>query len=148
MYNELIVKKSWRQRHWKWLILIFLFVLLLFMIVPAIVSGNFKDIAQVYSDDTLYQKAIEKAKTNKRVLEVIGNIEPIDKLAIMEGNIVYSNNNSNVKLSVRVNGNKGKGKMDVTAYKVGTEWQYTNISIRIKNPKEVIEIVKDTVVLK
>jgi hypothetical protein len=61
----------------------FTFIWISFVIT---INGNITDIAQAYSDDSLYEKAIEKAKTNERVLEVLGAIEPIDKLALFEGN--------------------------------------------------------------
>lgn len=147
MDNELIVERSWWKRNWKWFLptSLLLFLLLSGLILSSSVDGNVTDIAQAYSDNSLYEKAIKKAKTNKRVLEVIGKIEPIDKLAILEGNAVYSNNNNSVELSIRVKGNIGKGKMDISAYKNGNEWEYKKINIRIKNPKEEIQILKDTI---
>ena len=108
------------------------------------IGGNITDIAQAYTEDSLYQNAIEKVKTNKRALEVLGEIEPIDKLAILEGNAVYSNNNNSVTSSIRIKGSKGKGKMDILAEKNGTVWEYKMIKIRIKNPKEEIQIIKET----
>jgi len=147
MDNELIVEKSWWGKNWKWFLptLTLIFSLLFWLILSLSVDGNVTDIAQPYSDNSLYEKAIEKAKTNQRVLEVMGEIEPIDKLAILEGNAIYSNDNNSVELSVRVKGSKGKGKMDISADKNGTEWKYKKISIRIKDPKEEIQILKDTI---
>nr|WP_314895589.1 cytochrome c oxidase assembly factor Coa1 family protein [uncultured Flavobacterium sp.] len=147
MDNELIVEKSWWGKNWKWFLptLTLIFSLLFWLILSLSMDGNVTDIAQAYSDNSLYEKAIEKAKTNQRVLEVIGEIEPIDKLAILEGNAIYSNNNNSVEFSVRVKGSKGKGKMDISADKNGSEWKYKKISIRIKEPKEEIQILKDTI---
>jgi hypothetical protein len=147
MDNELIVEKSWWGKNWKWFLptLTLIFSLLFWLILSLSIDGNVTDIAQAYSDNSLYEKAIEKAKTNQRILEVIGEIEPIDKLAILEGNAIYSNNNNSVELSVRVKGSKGKGKMDISAEKNGAEWKYKKISIRIKEPKEEIQILKDTI---
>lgn len=147
MDNELIVEKSWWKRNWKWFLptFILVFLLLFGVILSSGVEGNVTDIAQAYSDNSLYEKAIEKAKTNERVIELIGEIEPIDKLAILEGNTIYSNNNNSVELSIRVRGNKGNGKMDISADKNGKEWDYKKISIRIKDPKEEIQILKDTI---
>jgi len=145
MDNELIVNKSWWGKNWKWFLLTLTFPLLFWLILSLSVDGNVTDIAKAYSDNSLYEKAIEKVKSNHRVLEVIGEIEPIDKLAIFEGNAIYSNNNNSVELSVRVKGNKGKGKMDISADKNGSEWKYKKISIRIKEPKEEIQILKDTI---
>ena len=147
MDNELIVENSWWKRNWKWFLptLTLCFLLLFGLILSSGIAGDGADIAQAYYDNSLYEKAIEKAKTNQRVLEVIGKIEPIDKLAILEGNAIYSNDNNSVELSVRVKGSKGKGKMDISAEKNGAEWKYKKISIRIKEPKEEIQILKDTI---
>jgi hypothetical protein len=145
MNNELITEKSWWNKNWKWFLPSLLFLLLFGFLLSSSIEGNITDIAQAYSDNSLYEKAIDKAKCNKRVLEVIGEIEPIDQLAILEGNAIYSNNNNSVTLSIRVKGNKGKGKMDISAERNGTAWNYKKINIRIKEPKEEIQIIKDTV---
>jgi hypothetical protein len=150
MDNELILEKSWLKRNKKWFLptFILLFLLLIGLILSSNIQGNVSDIVQAYSDNSLYEKAIEKANTNKRVTDVIGKIEPIDKLAILEGNVNYSNNNNTVELTVRLKGNKGKGKMDIIADKKEKEWIFKKINIRIKEPKEEIQIVKDTVLRK
>ena len=150
MDNDLINEQSWWKKNWKWFLPTFMIMLLLVfgLLLSSSVDGNVTDIAQAYSDNSLYEKAIEKAKTNKRVIEVIGEIEPIDKLAILEGNAVYSNNHNSVELSIRIKGNKGKGKMDISANKIGNEWEYKKINIRIKQPKEEIQILKDPIVEK
>lgn len=148
MDNELIVEKNWWSSNWKWSLPTLLFFLLFGFFISSTIDGNITDIAQAYSDDSLYEKAIEKAKTNERVLEILGEIEPIDKLAIFEGNAIYSNNNNSVALSIRIKGSKGKGKMDISAEKNGTVWEYKTINIRIKEPKEEIQIIKDTIEVK
>jgi len=145
MDNELINVNSWWNRNWKWFLptFIVLFLLVFGLVFSSSIDGNVTDIAKAYSDNSLYEIAIEKAKTNKRVLEVIGELEPVNKLAILEGNVIYSNNNNSVKLSIRIKGNKGKGKMDIAANKNGNEWEYEKINIRIKDPKEEIQILKE-----
>ena len=145
MNNELIPEKNWFTRNWKWLVPSLLFLILCGAILSLISIGNTTDVIQAYSDNSLYEKAIEKAKTNQRVLEVIGEIEPIDKLAILEGTAIYSNNNNSIETSIRIKGTKGKGKMDIVADKNGTEWIYKKINIRIKNPKEEIQILNDSI---
>ena len=145
MNNELIVRKSWWNRNWRWFLPTFLFLLLFGFLLGSTIDGNITDIAHAYSDNSLYEKAIEKAKSNKRVLEVLGEIEPIDKLAFFEGNAVYSNNNNSVALSIRIKGTKGKGKMDISAERNGTKWNYQKINIRIKEPKEEIQILKENI---
>lgn len=146
MDNELIVDKNWWNNNWKWFLptSILFCLLLIGLMVSSGIGGNMTDIAQAYTEDSLYQNAVEKVKTNKRALAVLGEIEPIDKLAVLEGNAVYSNDNNSVTSSIRIKGSKGKGKMDLLAEKNGTVWEYKMIKIRIKNPKEEIQIIKET----
>ena len=120
-----------------------MFLLFLGLILNSSVNGNVTDIVQAYSDNSLIAKAVEKAKINQRVIELIGEIEPIDNLAILEGTAIYSNNNKSVQLSLRIKGNKGKGKMDILADKNGNEWEYKKINIRIKKPKTEIEVLEN-----
>ena len=150
MNNELIVKKSWWTNNWKWFLPIsLLFFLLLFgFLLSSNIVGNITNIAQGYSDPSLYKKAIVLANSNKRVQELIGIIEPIDQFAILEGNTIYSNNNNTVALSIRVKGKKGKEKMDILADRKGAIWYYKKINIRVKEPKEEIQILKKDIDLK
>ena len=152
MNNELIPEKNWWTKNWKWFVPTFLFLITILGLFSSISNGNVTDIAQAYSDASLYENAIKKAKTNQRVLEVLGEIKPIDKLAILEGTAIYSKNNNSVETSIRIKGTKGKAKLDIVADKKGTEWIYKKINIRIKNPKEEITvyppntaILKDTI---
>lgn len=144
MDNDLVAKETWLKRNWKWSVpatIIFIFIPGLLLTSNS--KENITDIVQAYSDNSLYEKAIEKANSNKRILQTIGIIQPIDKLAILEGNAVYTNNNNSVKLSVRIKGDKGNGKLDIAADKVGKEWRYKKIIVRNKNPKEEIVVVNE-----
>ncbi len=103
------------------------------------------DLAQAYADPELYSNALEKVKTDQRVKDLLGEIEPIDKMAILEGQVEYSNGDKTVFSSVRIVGTKGKANMDISADRINNTWQYTEINLRIKNPpenKQEIEIYK------
>lgn len=141
MDNELIERKNWFQSNWKWVIPLVLSLALISGYLFSSSDENIMDFAQAYNDTALYEKAIEKANSNKRVLETVGEIQPIDKLAILEGNTIYTDNNTSVVLSIRIKGAKSKGKLDITAKKVGSEWEYKKILVRCKNPKEEITVV-------
>lgn len=144
MDNDLIVKEGWLKRNWKWSVpATIIFVFILSLLLTSNSQENITNIIQAYADNSLYEKAIAKANSNKRILQTIGIIQPIDKLAILEGNAVYTNSNNSVELSVRINGDKGNGKLDITADKVGKEWKYKKIIIRNKNPKEEIVVVNE-----
>ncbi len=144
MENLIFINKSWWQRNWKWFLPTssMLFIIVIGSLITASIEGNAKDYAQAYSDDSLYEKALEKVKANPRVKETLGEIEPIDKLAILEGNTKYSDNNNSVETTIRIKGTKTKGKMDISATKNGTGWEYKKINIRVKDPKEEIDVLK------
>jgi hypothetical protein len=144
MNNELIKENSWCKGNWKWLLpTLFLFFIMGLGLMTITGNGkNINDLTQAYSDHSLFEKAFEKAKTNPRVIAILGDIEPIDKLAILEGTTKYSNNNNVVDLTVRIIGNKGKGKLDVSAVRNGATWEYKKINVRIKQTQEEIQILK------
>lgn len=141
MDNDLVQKESWIKKNWKWLLGTCLLVLILFSFFGNSGKG-IGDMAQAYTDNSLYEKAIYQANLNSKILEVIGEIKPVDKLAIIEGNASYSNNNNSVDLSIRIEGSKERGKLNISAIKKGTEWEYKKITVRIKDSKEEITVLK------
>lgn len=143
MENELLLKKSWWNRNWKWFLPTTTLSILSFgLILSSSIPVNTTDIIRAYSDDSLFEAVIQKANSNQEVLHLIGKIEPIDKLAILEGNTSYSNNNNSVRSSFRISGTKAKGKLDLTANRKGTQWDYQKIVVRTKTTKEEIIILE------
>lgn len=141
MENSLIEKENWLTRNWKWFLPSTLFsILLIVLLFTSTSKENIIDITQAYADNLLFEEAIKKVNEDSKTIENIGKIEPIDKLAILEGNIVYSNNHNTVNASIRINGTKKKGKLDIFATRKGAEWEYQKISIRTKNPNKEIVI--------
>lgn len=144
MENELIENKNWLSRNFKWLLTLslLLFTVGITTLITVNVEGNILDFIQAYEDNPLYENAVEKVKLNKRVKETLGEIETLDKLAILEGTTNYSNNNNSVETTIRIKGNKAKAKMDISAKRNGTEWEYKKINIRINGTKEEINILE------
>lgn len=141
MDNELITEKGSWKRNRKWLYVSIACIIVTVVVLSGI-DGNITDVAEAYSETTLYKEAINKTKTNKKAVACLGNIEEIDKLAILEGNVKYSKDRKSVEATIRIKGDKGKGKMDIIAYKNDTVWEYKKINIRIKDPKEEINILE------
>jgi hypothetical protein len=136
MDNEIIEKKSfWKKNIFSLGIIAIGFIVLLI----SNFGEDLVNLSQVYADPLLCQNAIDKANTNNKVIQNFGKLEPINTLAILEGNTVYSNANKSVSITVRVSGEKGKGKMDILADRAGKSWKYKSILIR--NTKEEIEII-------
>ena len=106
------------------------------------IDENVSDIAKAYADPQLVENALIKAQTNKEVQHLLGTLNSIDKMAIIEGNVKYSNNNTSVDISVRVKGDKGKGRIRIVAERIGEVWEYNKISIGIKKIKKTILILE------
>lgn len=113
------------------------------IILTIIISSinDLSDFAQTYTDPSIYQNAIKEANKNEKVIQSLGKLQPIDNLAILEGNSVYSNDNKTASISVRVNGTNGKAKMDIVANKIENKWEYQKIRIRIKKSNKEIEVI-------
>lgn len=137
--DELIREKSWGVRNWKWLVPIT--ALLIVIIAFLSLTSGLMSFAQAYAEPALYENALEKACQNERVSEVLGTIQPVDKLTILEGNVVYAEDHNSVDLTFRITGTKGKGKMDIQANKIDGNWEYELIKIRIKKPEEEIIVL-------
>lgn len=143
MDNEIKQDKNWLQRNIKWFAPLVVVVLLLGSALFSSVSdAQLGGYANALADDALYQNAVKQAQENAEVTKVLGTLEPVDQLAIIESNVNYTNDNNAVNLSVRVKGSKTKGRMDVNATKVDNAWQYKLIKIRIKDPKQEIVVLQ------
>ncbi|TXE10745.1 hypothetical protein ES711_02225 [Gelidibacter salicanalis] len=94
------------------------------------------DVTRAYTDPELYDDALNQVKINTAVTKVLGDIEPIDTFAILEGQIQYSTDGQTVNSTIRITGSKGKAKMDLMADRVKNEWRYTTIRDRIISPPE------------
>lgn len=137
MNNERLNQKSWWKRNWKWCIILaglgLIFGLLFF---SSTINTAITNLGRAYANPQLYEEAVEKVKTNPIAIELLGTIKPIDKLAILEGSVGFSNANTTVNSTIRIRGEKLTAKMDITADKIGDSWNYRTIRIRIKNPPE------------
>jgi hypothetical protein len=143
MNNDAIDSNSWAKRNWKWLIPTTITILFLtfYTIIPVLNNGA-PQIIKAYSDPTVFEKAIEIANASSKVKTTIGTIEAIDKLAILEGNIVYSNNYNSIASTIRIKGNCNHAKMDFLAYKKENEWIFKKLTVRSKNPEKAINIIE------
>ena len=143
MNNELIEQKSWWKKNWKWVVSVSgVFLFLITFSISTGLLGISADIAQAYSDTQLYDNALDQVKSDKRVIGLLGEIQPIDKLAILEGSVEYSNDNKTVKSSTRLVGTKGRAALDIIADRLDNKWRYRKINLRIKKPIENKQTIK------
>lgn len=144
MNNEQIVHKSWWNRNWKWVVSICAIILVVITVFFSSGLGRITtDIAQAYTDTGLYENALAKINADPKVNELLGEVQPLGKITILEGETKYSNNYQTVNSTVRIVGTKGKAKMDISADRITDQWVYSKINIRIKNlsnKKQTVQI--------
>ncbi len=137
MNNDFITHKNWWQRHKRWFLpSLGILCLVIGMVLSSGLGAIGSDVTRAYTDPELYDDALNQVKLNTAVTKVLGDIEPIDRFAILEGQIHYSNDGQTVNSTIRITGSKGKAKMDLKADRVHNEWRYTTIKVRIVSPPE------------
>lgn len=140
--DDLIEYKSWWRRNIRWIItLIVIIAVAMVIFSTSKVGENTAHIAKAYTDVLLYENAFKLAKENEEVKELLGELKPMDKMAILEGSVKYSNEGNSVVTKVRVKGSEGKGMLDIFANRKGTDWEYEKINIRVREPKQTIIIL-------
>lgn len=141
--NEPKPATNWIERNWKWSFPLLLIFILFLWSLPKGIGDTTVQIAKGYTDAEVPGNALEIVKKNERVRQMLGELEPIGKLTILEGYVEYSTNADSVFMALTVKGSKGKGKMDVRAFKNNGEWEYKQLDVRLKEPhfrKETIPI--------
>lgn len=145
MNNNLVEHESWFKKNWKWLVPLTGTMLILSISFLIIAFGSVLDnYSKAYADPKLYELALEKVKQNERVNVVLGEIEPINNMSILNGSINYSDDNNLVNSTIKITCEKGKAMLDILAERNNTTWDYKSITVRIKSPlekKETIEIL-------
>ena len=111
--NELIPKKPWLHRNWKWFIPVtFIVILLIFIIIISkdILTG----IGTAMADPELIESAKEKAQNNTEVTSYFGTTLEVG--SIIEGDILLHENGKTIRVTVPLKGNKGSGSLDIYAH--------------------------------
>ncbi len=134
--NEVSYKKKWWNRNWKWVLPLLLVTV--FTSTFFVMTGNaaFR-YGSVFIQPNLIEHALEKARKNDQVINKLGVLYPHDFFRLLEGDVAYSNDTTKVAITVGIRGPKGKGKLDIIAYRNGQEWKYEKIVVRIKKPKKI-----------
>ncbi|WP_324027513.1 hypothetical protein QSV08_06105 [Maribacter sp. BPC-D8] len=143
-------KRPWYKLKRTWIILFLLtFIGLFVSTLPPELSRNITYLTKAYSEPEICEGALAIAKTDTTVLKLLGNLEPLGSLDMLNGSVGYSQNGDSVGITINVRGDKEinniRSKMDVLAEKINNKWEYISINIRIKKPealKQTIPILK------
>ncbi|MFC0781243.1 cytochrome c oxidase assembly factor Coa1 family protein [Flavobacterium sp. HJSW_4] len=135
--NELIQRKSWWNRNWKWFVPSGCLTLL--VLFGLFIGGIFYEATSVIKDSDAYKESMAKLQNNKTVMEKLGS--PIETDGIVSGVITSYNSVRACDVEVPIKGPKGKGTLFVVGEKRGT-WKYTEMSVYIENTKEKIDLLQ------
>ena len=134
--NELISKKSWWDRNWKWFVPTgCLGILVLFGLF---IGGIFFGVTSMIKDSDAYKGAMIMVQQDKLVNDRLG--KPIEEDGMVSGSIDLSGNTGNCDLQIPIKGSKGKGTLFVIAEKKGT-WKYSEMSVHIEATDEDIYLL-------
>jgi len=136
------MKLTWLNKNYKWLVpVLTVLIVITYLLASSNLGKTSTDLAQAYADKDLYQEAINKANKNTLVLELIGEIQPIGKMTILNGEVRYSDNDQKVTSTVKVQGTKDNAKLDLSAHRNGDAWVYDLLKLRIaksdENPQNI-----------
>lgn len=141
--DETVNRPNWLQRNWKWLLPVVVLIIYFVMSLPKGVGNATLHIVKGYTDSEIPENALDIVRKNERVNELLGKLEPIGKMTILEGYVNYSKNADSVFMALTIKGDKGKGKMDIKAFKNNGAWEYDTLKVRLKEPtfrKETIPV--------
>jgi len=138
-------KKSWWKRNWKWVVptggclgLILLFV---------IFAGSlFFGISSALSDSQASLDAMDKVKTNKNVIALLG--EPIEQNGMTGGSYNYSNGHKTAEITIPIKGPYGEATIRVEGEGVDDNWSYNKMLVFISDTETVIDLLEEKSTIK
>ncbi len=134
--NELIVRKNWWDRNWKWFVPTGCLGLL--VLFGLFIAGIFFGVTSMMKDSDVYKEAIVVVQHDKLVNDKLGS--PIEADGMVSGNISINNDTGNCDLQIPIKGSKGKGTLFVVAEKRG-KWKYSQMSVHIEATDEEIDLL-------
>ena len=135
---EEVSQKSWFGRNWLWVLPVggCLTIILLFVFgVGAIFFG----VSKMFTTSTPYEHAIQLAKSNTDVIEILG--QPIETDGIISGNISLKNDDGEADFTIPIKGPNGKARITVVGEKEYGKWTYENLFVLIKETHEEINLL-------
>ena len=136
----------WLKKKRFWFILTaFVMIFLFIWSLPSELPSNIVQIGKAYSEPEIYENAMQLARENHRVREVLGELNPMGPMSLIEGSVRYSRGGDSVAITINIKGDKSNkrinSKLDIRAHRKNNKWEYQKLQIRIKNPVEMRETI-------
>ncbi|MBS7256016.1 cytochrome c oxidase assembly factor Coa1 family protein [Flavobacterium branchiicola] len=135
--NELIQRKSWWDRNWKWFVPTGCLSLL--VLFGLFIAGIFFGVTSMMENSDVFKESMIAVKHNTILIEKLGN--PIETDGVVSGSISTSNNSGDCNLEIPLKGPKGKATLFVVAEKRG-KWKYNEMKVYIEKTQEEIDLLQ------
>ena len=129
--------ENWLKRHWKWIVS-FVFISICFLFFFILIGDATSRYTSILLQPELIENARKIANENKEVNTKFGKLQPHNFLNLIEGEVRYTTNKKRVAISIKLEGTRKKGILDVYAQKKVDTWEYDSIAVRIKKPEKVV----------
>jgi hypothetical protein len=112
---------------------------LLFFGIWALVIGIFALVLNVIKDSEPYQGALTQARSNERVIEVLG--EPIEPGWWITGSSETTDTSGFADFAFPISGPDNSGNLYVVALKSAGEWEFQRIELEIEGQSSRIRLL-------
>lgn len=127
-------------RNWKWLVPTGCFGLI--VLVVAVAAAFFFFVMSALKSSEVYRFALERARSNPRVVEELG--EPIKEGWLVSGSVEMGlGGYGRANLRIPISGPKKSGTIYAVALKdprVGVDWYYTTLAVEVEGRPERIDL--------
>jgi hypothetical protein len=138
-------QRGWWSRHWKWLVPVGCFGLILLVVAVVVIfvlliGGA---VLGTIKSSEVYEEALAAARSNAELRDTIGT--PIEDGFFPSGSIETSGSSGTADLTIPISGPDGSATVYVDAYKSGDEWRYTRLEAEVEDSGRRIDLLNDTV---
>jgi Cytochrome oxidase complex assembly protein 1 len=133
--QNVVQRKSWLGRNWKWLLGATFLTLVVFA------AGIFALIMSWMRGSDVAQEAVARAQANPAMMQRLG--ARIDEGWLMSGSInVGTGGSGDAQVVVPVSGPKGNASIYVIAHKIAGTWNYNQILAVVESSGEKIDLLR------
>lgn len=142
--EEIIHRKSWFNRNWKWVVPTGGCLFLLILIV-GFVSSIFFGVTAMLSNSQAHSDAMTRATSNEIVIDRLG--QPIESNGMNGGSVHYKNGHSSADITIPIKGPKGAAVIRVEGSGVDEIWTYKKMEVFFPESDEIVTLLNDSNVL-
>ncbi|WP_298547406.1 cytochrome c oxidase assembly factor Coa1 family protein [uncultured Aquimarina sp.] len=131
-------QKSWFSRNWPWAVPLggCLTLIIIFCVFLGSVIFGF---SKAFTNSTPYQDGFIKAQEDEYVVQMLG--EPIETNGIMNGSLLFENNEGSVDISIPIKGPEGEATIYVVGTKQNDIWTYSELYVIIDKTNEQVDLL-------